>query len=48
MYHDPPKEEDDGESSGLDDEDEGGEWITQDNLHKYMDKGDVELPEPLQ
>ena len=42
------KEEDDGESSGLDDEDEGGEWITQDNLHKYMDKGDVELPEPLQ
>ena len=33
--------EDDNESSGLDDEEEGGEWITQENLYKYMAHGDV-------
>ena len=33
----------DGESSGLDDEEEGGEWITQENLYKYMANGEIVL-----
>ena len=31
------------ESSDLDDEEEGGEWVTQENLYKYMANGEVVL-----
>ena len=34
---------DGNESSGLDDEEEGGEWVTQENLYKYMANGEVVL-----
>ena len=34
---------DTNESSDLDDEEEGGEWVTQENLYKYMANGEVVL-----
>ena len=34
---------DGNESSDLDDEEEGGEWVTQENLYKYMANGEVVL-----
>lgn len=38
-----PVEEDDDDANTIDDEETGGEWITEENLHKHLSHG-VVLP----